>query len=81
MANVTFALDEDLVARARAMAVRRRTSLNAVVRAYLEEYAGHSDAATAVAQLFELADQAQFSVGKEGITWRREDLHDRADLR
>jgi hypothetical protein len=81
MANVTFTLDEDLLIRARARARERGMSLNAVVREYLEDYAGPSEAAAAIAQLLELADRSTFSVGENGITWQREDLHDRANLR
>lgn len=81
MANITLTFDEELLRRAKSRAQERGTSLNAVVREYLEDYAGASDATTALGRLFELADAAEYSVGDQGITWSREDLHDRANLR
>lgn len=76
--NITVALDDDLVRRARAKALERGTSLNAVLREFLEDYVGESDAGRALTELFELADASPFTVGEEGITWTRADLHDRA---
>jgi hypothetical protein len=79
--NITLALDDDLVRRARAKALERGTSLNAVLREFLEDYAGESSVGRTLTELFALADASPFSMGEEGITWTREDLHDRAKLR
>lgn len=81
MANLTLAIDDDTLRRARARAAERGTSVNAVIRDLLEQYAGPSVAASAVQAMFDIADGAGASVGEGGITWSRDELHDRAHLR
>ncbi|MEO5965071.1 MAG: hypothetical protein ABIR11_06365 [Candidatus Limnocylindrales bacterium] len=76
MANVTLTLEDDSVRRSRARAGEQGTSLNRVIREFLEGYVGPSQAEIGVAMLIELAERADFSVGEAGITWTREDLHD-----
>ena len=48
MANLTLAIDDDILRRARARAAERGTSVNAVIRDLLEQFAGPSVAAAAV---------------------------------
>ncbi len=43
MANLTITIDEALLRRARVRAAERGTSVNAVLRQYLESWAGESD--------------------------------------
>jgi plasmid stability protein len=81
MANLTITVDEKLLRRARTKAAERGTSVNAVMRDFLEQYAGPSGVAAALVEMFEIADSAGASTGEAGITWTREDLHDRANLR
>ena len=81
MANLTVTLDAGLIRRARGKALERGTSLNAVVREYLETFAGPSPAEEGVALFLELAEASGYGAGPEGITWSREELHERADLR
>ena len=81
MANLTITVDEKLLRRARTKAAERGTSVNAVMRDFLEQYAGPSGGAAALVEMFEIADSAGASTGEAGITWTREDLHDRANLR
>ena len=81
MANLTLTLDLDLIRRARAKAVEQGTSVNALVREYLEDFVGPSNAEIGMAMFLELAGRSQFSLGSDGITWTREELHDRAHLR
>jgi plasmid stability protein len=81
MTNVTLNLEEDLLRRARSKAVEQGTSLNVVVREFLTGYVGPSEAEIGVAMLTELANRSVFTVGEQGITWTREDLHERANLR
>lgn len=81
MANITLNLEENLLRRARSRAVEQGTSLNAVVREFLEGYVGPSEAEIGVAMLIDLASRSAFTVGDRGITWTREDLHERANLR
>ena len=77
MANLTLTIDEDLLRRARIRALERGTSVNAVVREFLEGYAG-DDRETAALQAFgALADRARVSSGPGGRSWTRDEIHDR----
>jgi hypothetical protein len=81
MANVTLAIDDDVLRRARAKAAERGTSVNSVIRDLLDRYAGPSEAGVALESMFAVADSAGASIGDAGITWAREDLHDRPYVR
>ena len=52
--NVTLAIDDELVSRARDLAQRRGTTLNQLVRDYLEELAGSGARARAMERLEQL---------------------------
>ena len=78
--NLTLAVPEDLLRRARIQAVHEGTSVNEIVRNLLEGYVGRSDrVAEAVEGLIEIARSAGGELG--GKTWSREDLYDRKVLR
>ncbi len=62
-------------------ALDQGTSVNQVLREYLERYAGDSRQAAALQRFFELADESGASSGAGGRTWKREDLYDRPVLR
>jgi hypothetical protein len=47
MASLTVSIPEDVLRKARIRALERRTSVNAVVRDYVERYAGVGSAADA----------------------------------
>ena len=81
MANLTLVIDDDVLRRARARAAARGTSVNAVIRDLLEQFAGPSVGAAAVQAMFDIADGAGATVGEAGTTWTRGELHDRAHLR
>jgi anti-sigma factor ChrR (cupin superfamily) len=81
MSNVTVSVDRDLILRARAKAVGEGRSLSAVVGELLEAYVGSEDQSAALEEMFELADSLDIALPDAGITWTREDLHDRAGLR
>jgi hypothetical protein len=81
MANLTIAVDDDVLRRARKKAIDQGTSVNAVIGAYLDQYAGPDGVAEALAAFLELAASAGGSSGEAGRTWTREDLHDRPNLR
>jgi len=74
VANLTLAIDDDLLKRARMRALGDGTSVNAVVRTYLELYAG-DDAAVAGARFVELARETKAGSGASGRQWRREDVY------
>jgi hypothetical protein len=81
MANLTIVIDDGLLRRARKKAIEQGTSVNAVVSAHLEQYAGPDGVAEALAGFLELAERAGASSGVAGRTWTREDLYDRPRLR
>jgi Arc/MetJ family transcription regulator len=77
MANLTLSIDDDLLQRARMRALELRTTVNALVRDYLESFAGENPARAAVAEFLAVADSVHASSGPGGRTWKREDLHAR----
>ena len=78
MANLTISVDDVLLKRARIKALEDGTSVNALLREYLEAYTGTQQTQRALAGFAELAEQSQASSGSAGRTWTRDDLHDRS---
>jgi plasmid stability protein len=76
MANLTLTIDEDVLRRARIRALERGTSVNAVVREFIERYAGGEREREALRAFGELADRAQASSGPGGRSWSRDELYD-----
>jgi hypothetical protein len=81
MPNLTIAVNEGVLRRARKKAIDQGTSVNAVIGAYLDQYAGSDGVAEALAEFLELAASAGATSGEPGRTWTREDLYDRTILR
>ncbi len=77
MANLTLTIEDDVLRRARVRALQQGTSVNAVVRDYLESFAGASPARAGVAAFLELAEAASGSSGSEGRSWTRDEAHER----
>ena len=76
MKNVTIALDESLLREARRIAADRSTTLNAMIRGFLEEVArSESQAVRARRRIVELCRDTRAEVGSR--TWTRDDLHER----
>ncbi len=76
MANLTIAIDGALLQRARIRALRQGTSVNAVLRDYLEVYAGASaEQTTAAANILRLSESSR--ARHDGPRWSRSELHDR----
>ena len=73
--NVTLFIDERVVARARQIAAVRGTSLNQIVRDYLEELTRPGDVESALDQLDALWSG---SAGRSQDPWTREELHERS---
>lgn len=77
--NVTLSIDEGLLARARELAHERGTSVNQLIRDYLERLTGGSGSADVMEQLERnWSEQAGHSGGWK---WNREELYDRPVLR
>ncbi|HSR54376.1 MAG TPA: DUF6364 family protein [Acidobacteriota bacterium] len=76
MANLTIAIDDDLLEKARSRAASQGTSVNALLRDYLTAYAGAEDERRrAIEGFLRIARQAH--TGIEGKRWTREELHER----
>jgi len=74
--NVTIALDESTVREARRIAAERSTSLNALIRDFLERLTlRESQSRTARLRIAELCRDAKAEVGER--TWNRDELHER----
>lgn len=75
MANLTLAIDNDILKKARIRALEEGTSVNALVRDYLEAYSGlRSEREQAIARFLELSRTAHG--GSEGRRWTRDELYD-----
>jgi hypothetical protein len=81
VANLTIVVDDRLLKQARMRALEDGTSVNALLRGYLERYAGVGDAAEALAGFARLARRSSATSGLHGRAWTRDELHDRTDLR
>ena len=77
--NVTLALDDHLVERARKLAAARGMSLNHMIRQELELLTGGADRQRTFASLKRLLSEQPGDSG--GWAWNREEIHDRALLR
>ena len=76
MANLTLAVDDQLLRRARLRALEQGTSVNALLREYLESYTGASRARReAVSELLAMSAEAESRRGDR--RWTRDELHER----
>ena len=77
MKNITLALEDDVLERARVAAAKKKTSVNALVRQFLVEIGAAEDRiALARRELLELADASEFRIGPD---WKfdRDEAHER----
>ena len=76
MKNVTIALDEATLRDARRIAAERSTSLNALIRDFLERLTQReSQARRARRRIADLCRDSTAEVGERG--WSRDELHER----
>jgi hypothetical protein len=76
MTNLTITVDERTLKRARMRALQEDTSVNAVLRSFLEEYSGvRQERREAGRKLLELARNSGAGSGGEGLP-KREDLYE-----
>lgn len=74
--NITLSIDETVLEEARIYAAKRNTSVNGLVRDFLESIAKQEDRTErARRKLRELIDRSTLEVGD--VTWKRDDLYDR----
>lgn len=77
VANLTLTIDDRLLLRARQRALEQGTSVNALVREYLESFIGDDEAIEAGRALVALAETASGSSGPGGREWTRDAIHER----
>ena len=77
MANLTITIDEDVLKKARMRALEQGTSVNALIREYLETFTGtRREHETTVAEILNLSKKSRSRRGSK--RWTRDDLHDRS---
>lgn len=76
MSSLTLTIDEELLRRARIRALELGTSVNALVREWLEGFAEADDEFRATEDFISLARRSQASSGHAGRTWTRDQLYD-----
>jgi len=77
VANLTITVDKQTLKRARMRALEEDTSVNAVLREYLEDYAGYRrERQEAGQRLLELSKNLVAGSGGKGLP-KREELYDR----
>lgn len=77
MTNLTLTIDDELLKRARIRALEQDTSVNALVREYLEGLAGGAKTQDAIRAVLELAERSGAGSGTDGRTWTRDELYER----
>jgi plasmid stability protein len=76
MANLTLSIDEETLKRARIRALEQGTSVNAVVRDFLDSYAGIAEERRSIQRFLEIAEVSKAGAAGKGRGWRREDLYE-----
>lgn len=76
VANLTLSIDDDLLQRAREVAVGERTSVNAVVRDFLTRYVDARSRRLAALDALDVVAAGISSSSAPG--WTREELHERS---
>jgi len=79
MANLTLALDDDVLRRARIRALERGTSVNAVVREYLEGFAGDGPGSRGLREFLARAERISGRSPGTERSWTREELYERVE--
>jgi Family of unknown function (DUF6364) len=77
MANLTLSIDEAVLKRARIRALEQDTSVNALIRDYLERLVAREPSQSGMAPFLALARSIHAGSGPAGRTWTREELHER----
>jgi len=74
--NITLSADENVIRKAREFAKRHNSSLNTLIRDYLEKLVNETDSASA-AQEFERLSKDFAGRSPAGYRFSREDIYDR----
>ena len=74
--NLTITVGDDILKRARIRALQENTSVNAILREYLESYAGVATRRRdAIEDLLSLSRSSE--AGRGTARWTRDELHER----
>jgi hypothetical protein len=74
---LTITVDEETVKRARMRALEEGTSVNAVLRDYLEDYAGvRRERREALLRILASSRESHSGSGPGGHTWTRDDIYE-----
>jgi len=77
MTNLTITVDAQTLKRARMRALEEDTSVNAVLRDYLEEYAGvRRERREAARRILESSRESTSGSGPGGRAWKHEDAYE-----
>ena len=77
MTNLTITVDEQVLKKARMRALEEDTSVNALLREYLEDYVdAGSEQQRAVERVLASSRESKSGSGPGGRTWKREDLYE-----
>jgi hypothetical protein len=76
MASLTLSIDEDLLRRARIRALELGTSVNTLVRDFLESFAERDQERQAMEEIVAIAKQSRASSGPAGRSWTRNDVYE-----
>lgn len=77
MANLTIVVDEGTLKKARIRALEEGTSVNAVLREHLEDYAGvRREQMEVLERILASSRESRSGSGPGGRTWRREDAYE-----
>lgn len=77
MANLTIVVDEVTLKKARMRALEEDTSVNAVLREYLEEYAGRRrEQVEAARRIIEASRASRSGSGPGEREWKREEIYE-----
>jgi hypothetical protein len=79
--NLTIVVDDEVLRRARIRALEQGTSVNAVLREFLESYAGAATEVEARARLAALARRSPASSGEGGRRWTRDEVYEQRTAR
>jgi hypothetical protein len=70
--NITLSADKETIRRAREIARRQGTSLNSLIRSYLQTLTEHLEPDSKVSELLSLMDQGSGNLN--GHRWTREEI-------
>ena len=77
MANLTLTIDGDLLKRARIRALERDTSVNRLVREFLEKFATRGPDREGMDAFLAITESIHAGSGPGGRSWTRDELYER----